>query len=89
MSQLIDTLHKERDDLSLHVQLCEQRYNQLLNKFETVDSRLDKIETMLEEIDKKLTDNKTLSYKKYLSWSGALILILVSAIATIITNATN
>ena len=82
MSNIIDTIRGESENLPLHVDLCEKRYQQLIQKFETVDSRLDKIENMLVEINSKLHSNNTIWYKKYLSWSGAIILILIGIIAS-------
>ena len=53
---IIETVLAESDNLALHVQLCEQRYLQLLNKFDSVDNRLERLETMLMEIKESIGD---------------------------------
>jgi len=75
-NNIIETLPGESDNLALHVQLCEQRYLQLINKFDQVDNRLDKIESVLIEIKTSLQTTNTEVYKKYLAWAGVVITAL-------------
>ena len=75
-NNIIETLPGESDNLALHVQLCEQRYLQLINKFDQVDNRLDKIESVLIEIKTSLRATNTEVYKKYLAWAGVVITAL-------------
>jgi tetrahydromethanopterin S-methyltransferase subunit G len=72
-NEILASLEAEQTDLSLHVQLCEQRYLQLLSKFDAVDHKFDKIENMLVEITDKLKKDTT---DNYLKWGGAIIGIL-------------
>jgi hypothetical protein len=80
MSELIDTVHGEETSLELHVKLCEQRYKQLINKFDVVDSRLDKIEEHIVDIKEVLTKTDSDTLKKYLSWAGVLITALLGVV---------
>ena len=82
MSTVIDTITGEEDNLKLHVGLCEQRYTQLVSKLNEVDGRLDTIETMLSEIKDSVTNQTKNTYKTYLGWSGAIIIILLGALVS-------
>ena len=84
MSNVINTVTGEDDNLQLHVQLCEQRYQQLLVKFDEVDDRLDVIERMLTEIKDTVIRHKNNTYKTYLGWSGAVITVLLGAVVTLL-----
>ena len=77
---IIETVLAESDNLALHVQLCEQRYLQLLNKFDSVDHRFERLETMLMEIKESIGDSRIEVYKKYLSWAGIAITALLGVV---------
>jgi hypothetical protein len=72
-NNIIDTLEIERTSLAAHVDLCAQRYAQLMDKFDVVDDRLDRIESVLETIAKTISTDKTETLKTYLAWSGVVI----------------
>lgn len=86
MSDIIDTIEAERTSLDLHVDLCAQRYTQLINKFDDVESRFEKIETMLEEIKDTIGAYKTDNTEKYLKWGGAIIGLLSAALIGLVTH---
>ena len=85
-NELIETLAAERTNLDLHVDLCAQRYNQLLNKFDDVDARFSKIETILVEIKDTISANKNDNTEKYLKWGGAVIFVLSTALIGLVTH---
>ena len=74
----------EAENLALHVQLCEQRYLQLIGKFDDVDKKFDKIESMLVEIKGNLSNEETTKYKTYLTWAGVVIVALIGAILHVV-----
>ena len=74
----------ESTNLELHTELCAQRYNQLINKFEEVDGRLIKIETMLQDIHSQLGNIDSQRYKTYLTWAGVVITTLLTFTAGLI-----
>lgn len=74
----------ESENLELHTELCAQRYNQLITKFEEVDGRLIKIETMLVDIHSQLGNIDTQRYKTYLTWAGVVITTLLTFTAGLI-----
>lgn len=83
---LIEKVDAEENNLALHVQLCEQRYHQLLKKFDHVDQRFEKIETVLLEIKDRLVNDDSDKYKTYLKWAGIVISLVVTASVTIIAR---
>ena len=85
-TQLIETVTEETTNLALHVQLCEQRYLQLLNKFDQVDTRLDQIAVMLTDINNRLGTEQRNQLRTYLGWSGAVIVLLLGAVMHLVTR---
>ena len=83
-NNVIDTMPGEAENLALHVQLCEQRYLQLIGKFDDVDKKFDKIESMLVEIKGNLSNEETTKYKTYLTWAGVVIVALIGAILHVV-----
>lgn len=77
---VIESVEAEETDLKLHVDLCAQRYHQLIKKFDDVDHRLDNIITTCEDIKTELVAMKQSTSNTYLKWAGAVILILGSII---------
>ena len=83
-NQVLGSVAAEADNLALHVQLCEQRYLQLISKFDSVDQRFEKLETVLCEIKDHLGNNDANRYKTYLAWSGAAITGLIGIIVAMV-----
>ena len=86
MSDIIAAIPAEQDNLALHVQLCEQRYLQLLNKFDTVDQKFDRIETVLTEIKHTIENKETAHTEKYLRWAGVVIGLLATFRIGLVTH---
>jgi len=76
MSDLIASIPAESDNLSLHVQLCEQRYLQLLSKFDDVDRKFTRIEDTLVAIKNSIETKEEAHTEKYLKWAGVIIGLL-------------
>jgi hypothetical protein len=74
----------ENQNLELHTELCAQRYNQLISKFDEVDGRLTKIETMLADIHSQVGGLDTQRYRTYLVWAGVVITTLLTFTAGLI-----
>ena len=77
---VIEPVTGEASNLELHTELCAQRYNQLIAKFDEVDGRLDQIQETLRDIHTHITDIRSDTTHTYLRWAGAVILILVGVI---------
>jgi methyl-accepting chemotaxis protein len=82
MSELnvIENIQAERTDLALHVDLCAQRYNQLILKFDEVDRRLDQLTEMVVEIKHGVSQITTSAQSTYLKWSGFVIVTLLGIV---------
>ena len=78
---VIVTLPGEKDSLELHVQLCEQRYLQLIDKFDVVDNRLVDMNRMLIDIKQSVAAEKADNYKLHLSWLFGVIMLLAGWLA--------
>jgi len=85
-NNLIATVEQEGQDLQLHVDLCAQRYYQLLEKFQEVDNRLSNIESMMVEIKDSLTSTQSNTYRTYLGWAGVVIVALLGAVIHLVTK---
>ena len=83
-TQVIDRVDGEEKDLVLHVQLCEQRYIQLITKLDQVDNRLDEIKSALHDITVKLERDESAKLKTYLGWAGVVITALMGGMITVL-----
>lgn len=83
---IIETLPNEATDLALHVQLCEQRYVQIISKLDHVDTRLDKIEESLADIKNSISNKETATNEKYLKWGGTIIFVLTTTLVGLLTH---
>lgn len=82
MSELnvITNLEAERTNLELHVDLCAQRYNQLIAKIGEVDERLDNLAELCIDIKTSLESIKTTTQATYLKWAGFIIVTLLGIV---------
>ena len=69
----------EKESLEAHVDLCEQRYNNL-------EIRLSKIETKVEHIHADITNNNKSMTKVLIGATGTIIAGLLSTIVVILIN---
>ncbi len=86
MSDFIDNLVEEQTNLALHTKLCAQRYQQITDKFESIDHRLDKIESTLIEIKDVVTQDRGDNYRRYLGWAGVIITTLLAACGYLVVH---
>jgi hypothetical protein len=85
-NEVIASLPQESTDLSLHVQLCEQRYIQLITKLDHVDARFEKIEVMLIEIKDSVKGVEQKNTSRYLKWAGAVIGVLSTTLIGLVVH---
>ena len=85
-NSIIETIEGEANNLALHVQLCEQRYLQLLTKLDQVDENLRDIHTMMLDIQNKLSGEQSFKLRTYLTWAGVVITALLAAVIHLITR---
>jgi hypothetical protein len=73
MSDVIERIEAEETNLKLHVDLCAQRYHQIVDSLSKIDTRFDHMEAMIADIKTSLKQNTT---DNYLKWAGAIIGVL-------------
>lgn len=66
----------EREDLAVHVDNCEQRYQAL-------NSRLEKVEQKLDKIEEKLAEIRLDFFKICMGTAGSIIVAIIGAVAAI------
>jgi hypothetical protein len=76
--ELIPDIAAERESLEIHVDICAQRYALILQRLDSVDSRFDRMETVVQEIHSRITKNQDQTLKTYLMWAGLIITGLIS-----------
>ena len=81
---VIENIEAEKTNLELHVDLCAQRYNQLIVKFDEVDQRLDALTQLCSEIKDSVITMKSTTQMTYLRWAGFIIVVLSSIIGGLI-----
>jgi hypothetical protein len=72
--QLIDAVTGENASLELHTELCAQRYQQIIAKFDEIDQRLVHIANTMQDIRDLVTTTRTTQLETYLKWAGAIIM---------------
>jgi hypothetical protein len=77
---VIENLAAEKTNLDLHVDLCAERYGQLIRKFDEVDSRLDELTAMVSDIKASVNTITTSALHTYLKWAGFIIVTLLGIV---------
>lgn len=74
----------EKKSLEAHVELCAKRYSNLEEQMETMEHRLQKVESIVSEIKSMLIEKETLAYKKIIGIGIGLIGSLLTALLGLI-----
>ena len=70
----------ERKSLEAHVDLCQQRYQELERRLSRVEWRLDKIEDTLQEIKSSLNHGHKEQIQQLLAAATAIIAVLLGVV---------
>lgn len=81
---VIESIEGESTNLKLHTDLCAQRYNQLILKFDEVDHRLDQVTVLCNEIKESVTNLKSSTQTTYLKWAGFTIVVLTGVLGGLV-----
>lgn len=87
----------EKDNLETHVTLCAERYRRLEDKFDVIETRLDRVveeitamkskqDADMAEIKKLIQNSSDVRFKALIAASGTIIAALISALAYILTR---
>lgn len=85
-NEIIGAIDAEETDLATHTKLCHMRYLQIINKFDSVDVKMDKLETLILQV-KTSVDNMQVNTKKdYLNVTLYVIGILLTALGFMVAK---
>jgi hypothetical protein len=76
----------EKKSLEAHVELCAERYSNLENKLEHLDSRMDKLEGHIVEIKDKITGVGTDGNKTIITIGISVFGIVLTALLGVIVH---
>jgi predicted nucleic acid-binding Zn-ribbon protein len=63
----------EKKSLEAHVELCAERYNQLEQRFEHVDSKISSLETLMREVHDMVAKINEKRTDQIISWGLGII----------------
>ena len=76
----------EKKSLEAHVELCAERYANLENKLDNLETRMDKMEKYILEIRNSLSGSENNQYKTIIAVGTTLIGALVAGAITLIVH---
>ena len=76
----------EKKSLEAHVELCAERYNQLEQRFEHVDSKISSLEVLMREVHDMVAKINEKRNDQLISWGLGIIGGLVALSAYLIVN---
>jgi hypothetical protein len=81
-----ETTEIEKKSLEAHVELCAERYNQLEQRFEHVDSKITNLEKLVREVHdmvQRMSEKRT---DQLINWGIGIIGALATTIIYLITT---
>jgi prefoldin subunit 5 len=81
-----ETTEIEKKSLEAHVELCAERYNQLEQRFEHVDSKIGNLEKLVREVHdmvQRMSEKRT---DQLINWGIGIIGALATTIIYLITT---
>lgn len=76
----------EKENLEAHVELCAERYKNLNEKLESLDSRMTKIETLIVEIKQSVERAPNESNKTLIAIGTTIVGAMIGAIITLVIH---
>lgn len=74
----------EKISLEAHVSLCEERYQALARRFDHFESRLDRLETLVQEIHDRIDGLSRDHSQRFEHWHWVVTGVLASTVAFLI-----
>jgi hypothetical protein len=81
-----ETTDIEKKSLEAHVELCAERYNQLEQRFEHVEGKINHLQSLLREVHdmvQRMSEKRT---DQLIGWGIGIIGALIAATIYLITN---
>lgn len=82
----LSTTDIEKKSLEAHVELCAERYANLENKLDSLESRMDKMEKYILEIRNSLSGAENSQYKTIIAIGTTIVGALVAGAITLIVH---
>jgi chaperonin cofactor prefoldin len=83
---MAETTDIEKKSLEAHVELCAERYNQLEQRFEHVDSKINSLQTLLKEVHDMVAKINEKRNDQLISWGIGIIGALVATTTYLTVN---
>jgi prefoldin subunit 5 len=83
---MADATDIEKKSLEAHVELCAERYNQLDARFEHIEDKIGKLDTVLREVHdmiQRMSDKRT---DQLIGWGVGIIVSLLATTGYLITQ---
>lgn len=81
-----ETTEIEKKSLEAHVELCAERYNQLEQRFEHVESKISGLDTLLREVHDMIQRMSEKRTDQLINWGIGIIGALLAVTAYLVTN---
>jgi tetrahydromethanopterin S-methyltransferase subunit G len=82
----MSTTEIEKTNLEAHAELCAERYINLQDKLENLDTRMDTIECNINEIKTLVSEMKDQRNKQLIGWGVGIIGTLIGAESFLVYN---
>lgn len=76
----------EKKSLEAHVELCAERYNQLEQRFEHVDNKINSLESLLREVHDMVAKINEKNTDRLIHWGVGIIGALVATTVYLLTT---
>lgn len=76
----------EKENLEAHVELCAERYKNLHDKLDSLDTRMSKIEVLIADIKQSVSAVPNESNKTIIAIGTAIVGAMIGAIITLIVH---
>jgi predicted nucleic acid-binding Zn-ribbon protein len=76
----------EKENLEAHVELCAERYRNLNEKLESLDSRMTKIEALMVEIKQSVERAPNESNKTIIAIGTTIVGAMIGAVITLVVH---
>ena len=83
---MVEPTDIEKKSLEAHVELCAERYNALENKLEHVESKITRLETVMQEVHEMVHNMAQKRTDQIISWGIGIIGVLAATVGYLITH---
>ena len=83
---MVDTTDIEKKSLEAHVELCAERYNQLEQRFEHMDNKINSLEALMREVHDMVAKINEKRNDQIISWGLGVIGGLIAITSYLFVN---